>query len=175
MTDFPQRPKGDEPAPETGNPRNDAVRSLSRRPLTCVEIRKRLARRGHDPDAIEATVAQLKESGLLDDKALSVEYIVLRAARLGHGRSRLLRDLERRGVESAIYEQAWRTVIDDEDIDPDEILLRQVTQQVERAGGSLEPRNYRRVYNALLRSGHDAGSIVRALRPYRRYPESDQT
>jgi regulatory protein len=174
MTEFPQRPKGENPTPPPDNPWRDALRSLSRRPLTCAEIRQRLAKRGHAPQAVEETLVELKESRLLDDKALSVDYIVLRASRLGHGRSRLLRDLERRGVDSAIAEQAWHTALSDNDIDPEEVLRRQVTKQVERSGGHLEPRAYRRVYNALLRGGHDAGSVIQALRPYRCYPGSDQ-
>ena len=48
-----------------------AVHYLSYRPRSESEIRQRLHRRGFDNDSIEATIARLKEQGLVDDMAFA--------------------------------------------------------------------------------------------------------
>jgi len=174
MSDQVEDTAGENPSRPLRDARKDALRRLSRRPLTDAEIRTRLAERGHAAPVIEQTVAALHESGLLNDEVLAVHYIVTRSARLGHGRSRLLRELERRGVARGVAERAWREAVELDEVDPDDVLRRQVARQVDRCAGRLEPRDYRRVYNALLRGGHDAGAVVAALRPHRCYPDSDE-
>jgi len=140
---------------------------LARRPLTGQELRSRLERRGHTLDAIEAALDRLVGDGHVDDGALALEFILLRSARLGHGRRRLLSDLERRGVDRAEAARAWQRAVEMEGLDPEEPLHKRVRVELERCGGRLDLRAYRRVYNSLLRAGFDAEAATRTLSPHR--------
>src|SRR5436190_24387744 len=59
------------PSPSTRHPRMsaylDGVKLLARRELSEAQVRQRLARRGHEPGAIDEAVAKLREERALDD------------------------------------------------------------------------------------------------------------
>ncbi len=154
--------------------RKDAARCLARRPLTSAELRERLLRRGHPESEIGPVLDDFRGEGWLDDLRLAVEYIQLRSERLGHGRLRLERELRRRGVAETLIDRAWRQATEEDGLDPQAILEADVRKRVDRCGGKLGPADFRRVYNALLRGGHDAGSIRAALRPHLEFPEPDE-
>ena len=61
--------------------------------------------------------------------------------------------------------------MEDHALEPDELLARQVRRRVDGCGGRIDRRDYRRVYNALFRAGHDADRITAALAPYRAFSD----
>jgi regulatory protein len=147
----------------------DASRILARRPRTERELRDALAGRGHVAEAIDETVRALQEAGVLNDAGLALHYILTRTERLGHGRERLLRELEERGVDAAIAASAWRLAEERYGVDSAALLARQVARRTADLDGRLDRRAYRRVYNALLRAGFEAHSVRRELEPYRAF------
>ncbi len=149
---------------------DDGLRLVARRPLTVAELRDRLLERGHVEGEVERAIARLLETGILDDRRLAAHFIVTRSARLGHGRARLLRDLGRRGVDPRVAREAWDRSVRQGDVDPDAHLRGEIAKRVEAAGGRLEERAYRRVYNSLLRAGCEPGAVESALQPYRAGP-----
>ncbi|NIV48379.1 MAG: hypothetical protein GWN46_17065 [Gammaproteobacteria bacterium] len=151
--------------------RRAGLKMLARRPLTEAELRDRLLERGHDPDGIEDALAWLVDERLVDDRRLAEEFIATRAERLGHGRERLLRELAGRGVERAAAAAAWSMLVEAGDLSEEAIRRRKVAALVAREGGRLDRPAYRRVYNALLRAGFDASTIVAELGPHREFPE----
>ncbi|NIM01265.1 MAG: hypothetical protein GTN89_10580 [Acidobacteria bacterium] len=147
----------------TVEPRVLALGWLARRPLCQAELRKRLAARGVDRDSVERTVADLVAERLLDDEALALDYIVLRSGRLRLGKQRLVRDLERRGVDRDVALRAYGRAIEDGDVDPDELLREAVASRLRRER-KLTPAAQRRVYNALLRAGFSAEGLYAELK-----------
>jgi len=145
----------------------EALRLLAVRPLTRVELRRRLEQRGYAADEIEEQVERFEANGHLDDLALARHYIVSRSSRLGHGRARLLRELERRGVRAAVAAAAWEDVVETGELDPQAQLDKQIARRVARFEAGLDERAYRRVYNALLRAGFAPSGIVDGLRSHR--------
>jgi len=145
----------------------EALRQLGVRPLTLAEIRKRLSSRGYSRDEIDGAIERLVAEGFLDDAGLARHYIAVRAERRGHGRNRLVRELEGRGVPGEVASAAWERVVSDGEVDPAALLRREVERKIGRQAGPLEGPSYRRVYNALLRAGFDASEIVSELRPHR--------
>ena len=146
--------------------RETALHLLKRRPRTRAELCGELERLGHEDSEIEQTLAALDSSGYLNDTELARDYITKRAARLHHGRERLLADLERRGVTRAEAERAWNEAVESGDLDPAEPLRAAIRRRV-RERGSLDSKAYARVYNALLRAGFEAEETHRELEPYR--------
>jgi len=161
-SDEGKRARGREPATAL----QEALRFLARRPLTEAEVRARLTRKGFAEPQVDAATARCRELGYLNDASLALDFIVARANRLGHGRLRLLRDLERRGVDRSVARRAMETAIDEASVSYPDLLRQQVKTRVDAAGGRLEPRSYRRVYNALLRRGFETSAIVSALDPF---------
>lgn len=155
----------------------EGLRLLAARPLSVAELRQRLAGRGHQAEDVELAITRLTQLGYLDDAELARHYIVTRGQRLGHGQLRLIRELERRGVDRVTADEAWRRAVDDGEFDPQAILQREVRRHVERHGGVLDRRAYRRVYNALFRAGFEASQLAAELESHRRFngPAADRT
>jgi regulatory protein len=82
-----------------------ALRSIERRSFARADLGRRLLRKGHAPEAVEAALARAAEHGLLDDAAFAVNYVETRSAR-GRGPLRLTRDLMAMGVERGIVDRA---------------------------------------------------------------------
>ena len=146
-----------------GEPLADAHRILARRPLTDLELRSRLTAMGHGPEAVDRVAERLLKDGLLDDQRLASHFILTRAARLGHGRRRLLRDLERRGVAPATARGAWDEAVRVGDLDPLATLRREIARRVASLAGRVDGKAYGRMYNALFRAGFEASTIEAAL------------
>ena len=151
----------------------EALRVLARRPLTVHEIRQRLGRRGHDEEAIRQVVERLLQRNYLNDLELSLQFISTRTARLGQGRARLIRELRQRGVEASLAEQAWDQAVSEGEIDPAATLRRRVRREIDRRGGTLDLRGYRRVFDALLRAGFDSQSVREELASHHRVSDPD--
>ena len=81
--------------------------------LRCLELRsyarsdlgRRLLRKGHPKQAVEAALERASGLGLLDDAAYARGYVQTRAAR-GRGPSRLIRDLLAMGVQRSLIDRA---------------------------------------------------------------------
>lgn len=84
------------------------LRALERRSFARADLGRRLRRKGHRAEAVEAALERAAGLGLLDDAAFARTYVDTRAAR-GRGPARLARDLmamgvERRHIDAAIAE-----------------------------------------------------------------------
>lgn len=89
------------------------IEAAYRTTLRCLELRsyarsdlaRRLARKGHPRQAVEAALERAAVLGLLDDEAYARSYVRTRAAR-GRGPSRLIRDLLAMGVQRLLIDRA---------------------------------------------------------------------
>lgn len=146
-------------------PEADALRLLARKPLTEAELQHGLARQGHAPDVVAGVIERLQQAGQLDDRSLALHYIVTRTERLGHGRLRLLGELERRGVRLEVAEAAWELAVREGHIDPAELLRRRARILLRRQRRGPAAERWARVYNALLRAGFEEAAIRSELGP----------
>ncbi len=74
-----------------------AVKQLAYRPLSEKLLRRKLAEKGYDEDAIEQTVGWLEKRNLLNDFAYA-EMLVRSYTGKGYGASRIQMELRKRGV-----------------------------------------------------------------------------
>jgi regulatory protein len=81
------------------------LRCIERRSFARADLGRRLLRKGHTPEAVEAALDRAAEHGLIDDAAFAANYVETRAAR-GRGPLRLARDLMAMGVERGIIDRA---------------------------------------------------------------------
>lgn len=152
-------------APVPGSIRDDAARLLAARGLTEAELRERLARLGHPPLEIEAAVREALKAGWIDDAALT-RAVLQEGLAKGRGKERLLAQLLSRGIVPERAEAAWEELLASGEADPTESLRVEIERRVKAAGGALTGKAAARIYNALLRSGHDPDNIRSMLAQY---------
>lgn len=152
-------------APVPGSIRDDAARLLAARGLTEAELRARLTKLGHALPEVETALRQAREAGWIDDAALARE-VVREGLAHGRGKERLLAKLLSRGIAPEEAKAAWDGLLASGDADPESSLRSEVERRVKAEGGALTGKAAARIYNALLRSGHDPESIRSALAPY---------
>jgi len=84
-----------------------AVRLLSRREHSTLEIRDKLQKRDFDETEIEQTITELQQGGWLSDERFAEAYIRMRQQK-GFGPIRIAIELNERGVKENIVENYLR-------------------------------------------------------------------
>jgi regulatory protein len=80
-----------------------AVRLLSRREHSALEIRDKLHKRDFDEAEIEQTISELQQGGWLSDERFAEAYIRMRQLK-GFGPIRIAMELNERGVKESIVD-----------------------------------------------------------------------
>ena len=86
----------------------DALKMLGRRELSEAQIRQRLTRKQHDPDAIDEAVARLREERALDDERVAGAIARSETSLRGRGKVRVRLQIERAGIAGADGRAAGR-------------------------------------------------------------------
>jgi regulatory protein len=71
------------PRPPAGSALDAGLRLLARRAHSRVELRRKLQRRGHEPDEVESALSRLAELGYVDDAAFARGLVRRRSATRG--------------------------------------------------------------------------------------------
>ena len=77
------------------------LRALRAGGRSVFELRKKLGDRGHRGAVAAQAIERLQDQGYLDDEKYARNFVEVRMSR-GHGRSKILSDLARRGVDPGI-------------------------------------------------------------------------
>ncbi len=101
-----------------------AVRLLSRREHSALEIRDKLLKRDFDENEINQTINELQQGGWLSDERFAEAYIRMRQLK-GFGPIRISMELNERGVDDSIIE----TYLDEKDDSWQQTLLQQYSKK----------------------------------------------
>lgn len=82
-----------------------AFNILSVKPMTCRELKKKLAEKGYDEAVTSVAVAELEDMGYLNDYEYACMYIEF-AAQKCHGERKIRYELAHRGVDADVIEDA---------------------------------------------------------------------
>ncbi|PYP14421.1 MAG: hypothetical protein DMD54_14220 [Gemmatimonadetes bacterium] len=137
------------------------LRALARRAHARFDLRRRLLQKQHPPAAIDVALDRLLSAGLLDDARFAVDYAAAKAFR-GRGPARLIRDLLAQGVERRVAEEAVRTSLAAEGIDPAD-AVRALAEKRARQLAALPPAVRKRRLTAFLVRRGFQGSDIRAV------------
>lgn len=149
----------DRAADEEGAVRS-ALRALERRAHGAVELGRKLARKGHPAEAVEAALERLDRLGLLDDLGFARTYATARSAR-GRGPARLRQDLLALGVAAPVVARAV-SELQAETEDPLEQPLALARKRAAALRGVPPEARRRRLVAFLARRGF-RGSEVRSV------------
>jgi len=139
-----------------------ALRSLERRPFARRDLSRRLVRKGHPAEAVEAALDRVDTMGLLDDAAFAEQYAQSKARR-GQGPRRLLHDLRGLGVADEVASEAVRlTFPPGYDLGP---VVQQLASKRAAQLGQLAPAvKRRRLLAYLARRGFGGSEALEAVK-----------
>ena len=135
--------------------RDRALEFLSRRPMSCRELRDKLIEKGEDESDADACVQWLLEQGFLDDERYAA-MVVRHYAAKNYGAARLRQELNRRGIPRELWDGALADAPE-----PDDKLDRFIAA---RLSDPTDKDQIRKVSNALFRRGYGWEQIRDALR-----------
>ena len=138
-----------------------AYRYLSRRDRTVAEVRRHLEAKRCEPAAIDGAVAELAETGYLDDAGYAQRFAEDRREIDGWGAERIARKLAAVGVDADVIAAACDTRDHAEELDAAVVLLRRRFREPPQSDRERE-----RALGMLVRKGYDlelAYDAVRAL------------
>jgi regulatory protein len=102
-------------AAQPARARERALRLLAYRDRASEELRARLVQDGYAPAVAADVVADLLRVGLLDDTRFAASTVRVLATVRGYGRTRVLRELQARGVDPSISAAALAHGLSDDD------------------------------------------------------------
>jgi len=138
-----------------------ALRALARRAHARHDLRRRLLQKQHPPAAVDAALDRLSAVGLLDDTRFAVDYAAAKATR-GRGPARLVNDLLAQGVERRVAEDAVRTALAANGVDPSEAVRALAAKRARQLAGLAPAVRKRRLVAFLVRRGF-GGQEVREV------------
>jgi regulatory protein len=138
-----------------------ALRAVARRAHARFDLRRRLLQKQHPAAAVDGALDRLSAAGLLDDARFALDYAAAKARR-GRGPARLVRDLQSQGVDRRLAEDAVRTSLAAEGVDPAEAVRALAEKRARQLAGLPAVVRKRRLVAFLVRRGF-GGAEVRAV------------
>lgn len=140
-----------------------ALAMLSRRDLSEAQLRERLARKEHAPEAIDEAVARLVTVGLLDDRRVARIAARTEAEVKSRGRSRVMRRLQSLGIPPRIAQDAVDEVFGAVD---EKLLLERALARRLRGPAAIirDASHFRRLFQQLVRQGFPPSAVLQALK-----------
>src|SRR5438067_58365 len=122
----------------------DGLKMLARRELSELQVRQRLARKGHDADAIEEAVGRLRGERAIDDRRVAEAIARTESGLRRRGKLRVRREIERKGIAAATATRAVDEVFGD--IDPNAQLQGSLAKRLHGRESIADDREFRRLY-----------------------------
>jgi len=121
-----------------------ALHFLSYRPRSSTEVRQNLTKRDIPEPLVEATIARLREGGLLNDAAFAQAWVENRSAFRPRSKSALRVELRRKGLDDEVIGSVLEEQVDEE------ALARQAARKYARRLAGLEWPDFRQKLGGFL-------------------------
>ena len=145
---------------------DDGVTMLARRELSELQVRQRLARKGHGAEAIDEAIARLREERAIDDARVAEAIARTETSRRRRGKRRVRMQIQRAGISNATAKRAVDEVFDA--IDDDALLEASLAKRLRGRETIADDREFQRLYRYLIGQGFEADRVMRALTARRR-------
>ncbi len=137
--------------------RDRALDYVSRRRMSCKELKTKLMRKGEDEAVADYCVSWLTDNGFLSDESYSFAVARHYAAK-GYGEGRVRAELQRRGVSRELWEDAFEAMPDNTDA-LDKLVASKLKDPEDK-------EQVKKLSQALFRRGYSWEDIRSALRRY---------
>lgn len=139
----------------------DGLKMLAQRELSELQVRQRLARKGHDRDAIDEAVARLREERALDDMRVAEAIARTEASGRRRGKLRVRMQIERAGIAKSTAKRAVEEVFDT--IDDNALIEACLSKRLRGRETIADDREFQRLYRYLIGQGFESDRVMRAL------------
>jgi regulatory protein len=143
----------------------DGLRMLGRRELSEAQVRQRLARKGHESDAVEAAVERLRAERAIDDARVAEAIAHTETTVRHHGKLRVRRQIEQAGIAPATARGAIDSVFDA--IDDGAMLQAALARRLRGRDRIADEAEFRRLFRYLVGQGFEPDRVMTALRKHR--------
>lgn len=150
---------------KSSSARAAAANIIGSRALSKKELTERLVKKGNDASDAQAAADWLEDIGAVNDAEYAAALVRHYGGR-GYGPARVREELRRRGVDRALWEEAMAEMPE-----AAEILDRLIQKKCR--GELSDPRERKRVSDALLRRGFGWGEVKAAMGRYAEMTEDD--
>lgn len=140
--------------------REAALKLLSVRPRSVVELRQRLLQKKYSPEEVESCTVFLQEKGFLDDQAFAEGWVGGRGPRKLIGRGRLANELRVKGVSREVIQGAVGAVDEEQERERALTAARQKWKSLSNLPADVARR---RLYGILSRRGFNSTVIRFAI------------
>ena len=140
----------------------DALKMLGRRELSEAQVRQRLTRRGHEPDAIDAAIARLRAERAIDDARVAEAIVRTQTSIRRRGKLRVLRQIERAGIADTTARRAVDEVFGG--LDTDALLEASLAKRLRGDEQIAGEAQFARLYRYLMGQGFEPDRIIAALK-----------
>lgn len=145
---------------------------LGRRELSTSQVRQRLLRKGYSTDDVDEAMQRLRESGAVNDARTAAAIVRSETGLKKRGRTRVLQQIQRAGIESGVAREAVDAAF--EDIDDEALFAAALRKRLRDGDVIRDDRAFQRLFRFLIGQGFDSERILRTLRK-RRASEADDT
>ncbi len=139
----------------------DGLKLLARRELSEAQVRARLARKEHNPDAIDVAIARLRQERAIDDARVAEAIARTETSVRRRGKIRVRMQIERAGIGKDVATRAVDEVFDA--IDGDALIEASLKKRLHGRETIADDREYQRLYRYLVGQGFEPDRIVNAL------------
>ena len=144
----------------------DGLKMLARRELSEHQVRERLARKGHEDDAIEVAIARLREERALDDARVAEAIARTETSIRRRGKLRVRMQIERAGIDKSIAKRAVDEVFGT--IDDEALIEASLSKRLRGRETIADDREFQRLYRYLAGQGFESDRIMKLLATRRR-------
>jgi regulatory protein len=144
----------------------DGLKMLGRRELSELQVRQRLARKGHDADAIDEAVARLREERAIDDERVAEAIARTETSVRRRGKLRVRMQIERAGIAKPTAKRAVDDLFDT--IDDAALLEASLAKRLRGRETIADDREFQRLYRYLIGQGFESDRALKALNARRR-------
>jgi regulatory protein len=139
----------------------DGLKMLARRELSEMQVRQRLARKGHEPEAIDAAVTRLREERAIDDTRVAEAIARTKTSIRRRGEVRVRMQIERAGIDKSPAKRAIDEVF--ETVDDGALLEASLSKRLHGRDTIADDRECQRLYRYLVSQGFQSDRILNAL------------
>lgn len=135
-----------------------SLRIINARPMSCKEMHDRLIEKGENEENAEHCVKWLCDMGLINDRSYAASLVRHYAAK-GYGRTRIVQELKRHGIERDMWDNALLEMPEQDD------KLRSFIAA--RLHDPDDKAQVQKVSNALFRRGYSWDEIRHSINTYK--------
>jgi regulatory protein len=143
----------------------DGLRMLGRRELSEAQVRQRLARKGHDADAVDRAVDRLRAERAIDDARVAEAIAHTETTVRRRGKLRVRRQIEQAGIAPATARNAIDSVFDA--IDDAALLEAALAKRLRGRDCIADEREFRRLFRYLVGQGFEPDRVMAILKKHK--------